>query len=183
MKKKKSRRKFLEAGAVGSVVVIGGMAVKLPVLQAQPEAASRKSPASVLDAHQRSLLQSAMDELIPAGDGMPAASEVGSLAYLDELTVTYPRVAKQLQGSLRALDALCRSSRQASFTKLTREHRVEVLTALEKQNPSAFGSLQDLVYEAYYTRPAVWKQIGYTFYPTEGMGPPVMDAWNDAVLA
>ena len=181
--KKMSRRKFLEAGAMSSAAVIGGMAVKLPVLRAQPDSLKPETPTSALNAGERALLQNAMDEIIPAGDGMPAASEVGSMAYLDGLTVTYPRVANELHGSLSALDSLCRRSQHSSFSKLTHGKRVEVLTALEKQDPAAFRSLQQLVYEAYYTRPAVWKLIGYNFYPTDAMGPPVKKVWNDAVLA
>jgi len=181
--KKISRRKFLKAGAVSSAAVIGSLAVKLPALEAQPDSVQPESPASALNPHERALLRSAMDEIIPAGDGMPAACEVGSMAYLDELTVTYPKVANELHGSLSALEALCRRSQHAPFSKLMHGQRVEVLAALEKQDPSAFSSLRQLVYEAYYTRQAVWKRIGYTFYPTEGMGPPVKKVWNDAVLA
>jgi hypothetical protein len=181
MKKKMSRRKFLEAGAMSSAAVIGGMAVNLPVLRAQIYPPKPESP-TALNSDERALLQSAMDEIIPAGDGMPAASEVGSMAYLHELTVTYPKVAEELHHSLNALEALCRRSQGASFSNVTHGQRVEVLTALEKQDASAFTSLQQLVYEAYYTRPAVWKLIGFTFQPTDGMGPPVKKVWNEAVL-
>jgi hypothetical protein len=181
MKKKLSRRKFLEAGAMSSAAVIGGMAVNLPVLQAQIYSPKPES-SSALNSEERTLLQSAMDEIIPAGDGMPAASEVGSMAYLDELTITYPEVAQGLHNSLTALETLCRRSQDASFSNVTHRRRVEVLTALEKRDASAFTSLQQSVYEAYYTRPAVWKLIGYTFQPTDGMGPPMKRVWNEAVL-
>ena len=180
--KKISRRRFLEAGAFSSIAMIGGMTVKLPVPQSQNEAPKQGSAPSVLEGHERDLLRSAMDEIIPAGDGMPAASEVGSMNYLEQVAVQYPQVGKELQEGLQALDVLSRTRRQVSFSTLTHEQRVEILTALEEENASAFISLQKLVYEAYYTRPAVWKLIGYDFYPTDSMGPPVKKEWNDAVL-
>ena len=182
MKKKMSRRKFLEAGAISSAAVIGGIAVNLPALPGRIYSPKPES-LSALNSDERALLQSAMDEIIPAADGMPAAREVGSMAYLDGLTITYPVVAEELHGSLNALDALCRRSQGASFSDVTNGQRVEVLTALEKQGGYAFTSLQQLVYEAYYTRPAVWKLIGYTFQPTDGMGPPVKKVWNEALLS
>jgi hypothetical protein len=182
MKKKISRRKFLEAGAMSSAAMIGGMAVNVPALRAQiyPPKPGSLSP---LNSDERALLQSAMDEIIPAGDGMPAASEVGSMDYLQELTITYPEVAEDMHHSLNALEALCRRIQDTSFSKVTHGQRVEVLTELGKQDASAFTSLQQFVYEAYYTRPTVWKLIGYTFQPTDGMGPPVRKVWNEAVLS
>jgi hypothetical protein len=180
--KKMSRRKFLEAGALNSIAMIGGMTVKFPVLQPHSEAPNEATTPTTLTRHERDLLRNAMDEIIPAGDGMPAASEVGSMGYLDQLTVKYPQVAKELHDSLRDLDALSRTRRNASFSALAHDQKVEILESLEKRNALAFVSLQRLVYEAYYTRPDVWKLIGYTFYPTDSMGPPVKTVWNDAVL-
>lgn len=182
MKKKISRRKFLEAGAFSSVALLGGLAVNLPVLEQRSNAPKRGSTPSALQGHELALLRSAMDEIIPAGDGMPAASQVGSIGYLEQLVVKYPQVSKELHGSLKALDDLSRSRQRETFSALTSHQKVEMLETLETQNAPAFVSLQRLVYEAYYTRPAVWKRIGYTFYRTDSMGPPVKKTWNAAVL-
>ena len=77
--KKLFRRKFLEAGAVSSVAMIGGTAAQLPILEQQGEAQKQNSPHEALESRTRDVLHSAMDEIIPAGDGMPAASEVGGI--------------------------------------------------------------------------------------------------------
>ena len=50
---------------------------------------------------------------------------------------------------------------------------MQSLRALERDKPDTFAVLRDYVYEAYYTRPAVWKLIGYEFYPTNQAGPRV----------
>ena len=74
--KKLSRRKFLGAGAVSSVAMIGGMTVKFPILQEHGETQNQGSPPNALEAHERDLLRVAMDEIIPAGDGM-ISSKIG----------------------------------------------------------------------------------------------------------
>ena len=180
--KKWSRRQFLEAGAIGSVAMISGTAVPLPAMQQQGGTQEQKSATGALDARERGLLHAAMDEIIPAGDGIPAASEVGGLDYLGQLAGRDAKVAKELRDSLNALDGLTQSRLKASFSSLTHEQRVELLTALEKQDERTFRVLRNYVYEAYYTQPAVWKRIGYEFYPTNGPGPRVKEVFDEAVL-
>ena len=181
--KKLSRRKFLEAGAVSSLAMIGSGAAAFPILQ-QPGATQKQAPAvSAFEARERDLLRLAMDEIIPAGDGMPAASAVGSLDYLDKRAGSDAKAAKELRGSLDALEELSQSRLKASFSSLRHEQRIEVLTAFEKQDAAAFRALRDYVYEAYYTRPAIWERIGYHFYPTNGTGPAVKKTFHEAALA
>jgi hypothetical protein len=181
--KKLSRRRFLEAGAGSSIAMIGGRAGAFPILQQLAEMQMQAPAVGVLEAHGRDLLHLAMDEIIPAGDGMPAASAVGGLDYLGKRAGSDAQAAKEMRGSLDALDELTQSRLKVSFLSLTHEQRVEVLTAFEKQDSSGFKALRDYVYEAYYTRPAVWKLIEYDFYPTNGPGPVVKKAFHDEALS
>ena len=123
-----------------------------------------------------------MDEIIPAGDGMPSASEVGGVAYLENLCAGDPKIARELEGSLATLDELSRKSFQSAFVALSHEQRVQALTALEHQEASAFKTLRDYVYEAYYEQPQVWKLIDYHFYPTNEGGP-TLKPFNEEILA
>lgn len=123
-----------------------------------------------------------MDEIIPAGDGMPSASEVGGVAYLEKLCAGDPKIAKELEGSLAALDELSQKRFQSAFVALSHEQRVQALTALEHQEASAFKTLRDYVYEAYYEQPQVWKLIDYHFYPTNEGGP-TLKPFNEEILA
>jgi len=180
--KKWSRRKFLEAGVAGSIVV--GRAAKAGLSFVQEEGRTREplSAAAALGAREQKLLLSVMDEIVPAGDGMPAASEVGGLDYLNRLARRDRQVAKDLRASLEALEALGQERFQGSFLSLGPERRVELLAALEQQSGNSFGTLRDYVYEAYYTQPKVWKLIGYDFRPTNGAGPH-MKPFDETVLA
>jgi Gluconate 2-dehydrogenase subunit 3 len=176
-----SRRKFLETGIIGSIVVTGASRPKLSLARAFDGGRDEGRPARGLEPRERELLRIVLDEIIPATDGMPAATEVGGLEYLDQLTGRDKQVAKDLRNSLSALGDLSQKRPGTSFLSLAHAKRVETLRALESQDPRSFGALRDYAYEAYYTQPTVWKLIGYKSYPTNDGGPPTK-AFNDAVL-
>lgn len=159
-----TRRKFLGTTLAGSLAVraVGaGNAGGVP-----------SGPASAVpDADRRESLRAVMDEIIPAGGGMPAASEVGGIEYLERVARGEPPIAADIEQALGALHQLSESRFQTPLGKLSSPQRVEVLTALEKGSPQVFAKLRDRVYESYYTNPRIWKLIGYDFYPTNASGP------------
>ncbi|MBI1940012.1 MAG: gluconate 2-dehydrogenase subunit 3 family protein [Acidobacteria bacterium] len=183
MKKKWTRRKFLETGLKGSIVVGGGatcgFAAETRISAAHPSS----SGASTLSPQQRETLRAAMDEIVPAVDGMPAASEIGGVEYLERVARAEPEVKKALERSLAALDELCRKDSGSSFASLSRDDRAKVLGKLERRIPAElFTTLRDFTYEAYYTQPRVWELIGYELHPTDEAGPP-MKPFDESVLA
>lgn len=172
MEKSWTRRKFLESSLKSSIVAGGalGAGVIAPADARAGNPAEKNTQA--LDATQRKVLRIAMDEIIPAGDGMPAASEVGGVEYLARIARENPRIKTELQKSCAALAALSRKHYGKEFTSLAHPERVEALKKFEAQPPKQnFVKLRDHVYEAYYTQPKIWKQLGYSFYPTDGPGP------------
>lgn len=193
MNRKWTRRKFLETGLQGSVVVGSAVAAgAMPGTRAgaapqttpppdQGRTERRSARVSGLGQAQRELLQAAMDQIIPAGDGMPAASEVGGVEYLDRLASESPEIKVDLEKSLTALQGLSTKRLGKDFTALSPGDRVEALKKLEGQQPEAFGMLRDYIYESYYTQSKVWKLIGYEFYPTN-TGGPKMRSFDESVL-
>jgi hypothetical protein len=123
-----------------------------------------------------------MDQIIPASDSMPAASEAGGVEYLDRLTSQTPEISADLENALAAVQQVAMKERGKDFTALSPGDRMETLKKLEKQQPQVFGSLRDYVYESYYTQPKIWKLIGYEFYPTNAAGP-MMKPFDESVLA
>lgn len=175
MSHKFTRRRFLETALAGPAV-IGASAVA-------KEGQARKRPVSLrLEAGRRESLQAAIDEIIPAGEGMPAASDAGGLEYLGRVSLREPEFAADIERALDALEGLSEGRFHAAFARLSSRERVEILTALETQSPGVFVKLRDHVYESYYTQPRIWKLIGYTFYPTDQAGPP-MKPFDESVLA
>jgi hypothetical protein len=182
MKKSWTRRRFLETGLKGSIAVGSGVAAGTLRATASAAEGHTRLPVSGLPQAERELLRAAMDQIIPAGDGMPAASAVGGLDYLDHLSSQDSDIRADLEGNLTALQQLCRQHQGKGFTAISQEGQLEALKTLEKQQPDTFASLRDYVYESYYTQPQVWKLIGYEFYPTNAAGPK-MKPFDESVLA
>lgn len=180
--KKWSRRGFLLAGVLGPVAVPSSGAARLAAPQNENKSREPGPVSAGLGTDEREVLRIAMDEIIPAGDGMPSASEVGSLDYLVQLSNRDASVAKGLQENLRALEGISEKHTAASFRSLPREKRIDALSALQREDEDAFKFLRDCIYEGYYTRPAVWKLIGYEFHPTNQSGP-TMKPFDEALLS
>jgi len=170
-----TRRTFLETALAGPAVI--GVAAEAKVAQAL------RQPVSAPFGRQwRESLRAAMDEIIPARDGMPAASDAGGLDYLERVSRQESQIGADLQQALDALARLSESRFHAAFASVSSAQRVETLTALEAQSPEVFASLRDRVYESYYTQPRIWKLIGYDFHPTNESGPQ-MKPFDDSALA
>jgi len=175
MSHKFTRRRFLETAFAAPAVM--GVAAEVKESQALP-----KPVPAALGLGQRASLRAAMNGIIPAGDGMPAASDAGGFEYLEALCLRESEIRADLQQALDALARLRESRFHTAFASLSPAQRVEILTALEAQSPEVFAKLRDLVYESYYTQPSIWKLIGYEFHPTNMPGPQ-MKPFDDSVLA
>lgn len=164
MKTRYTRREFLLAGLGGTVVLGSGFAgAALPEEKSAPRALRPKL---------HEILRAAADEIIPAGDGMPATGETGAPDYLDRLLRQTPSLKREFEAGLAGLDRLARKRFRKNFVQLSRPQRVQTLAELEKTAaPDFFRTLRDCIYEAYYLQPQVWKQIGYDFYPFQKPGP------------
>lgn len=124
-------------------------------------------------------LRAVIDEIIPAGNGMPAASEVGGVAYIEKLMIDQPGMGRVIQECLTTLNG--NASAPDAFSKLSSPERIAALKRLEENSAAQFALLRDSVYEAYYTRPQVWKLIGYELFPTDHAGPP-MQPFDKSVI-
>jgi hypothetical protein len=158
-----TRRKFINSS-------VGGMATASTLISAGEIARTAREPK--LSATHEAVLKTAVDEIIPARDGMPSASEVGGVDYLATLMHKEPDgIGKEIREALAALNELSKQHGGSSFDQLEADHRVSVLKNLESSSAHRFTMLRDSVYEAYYTNPKVWRLIGYELFPTDHAGP------------
>jgi hypothetical protein len=113
-----------------------------------------------LDEHDRRRLGELADVLIPAGDGMPSASEAGvGGTGLDAVLLARPDLVDGLKRLLAATgDAPA----------------AEVISRLRQQDPAGFGLLAEVVPGAYFMNPQVRQRIGYS-----GQGPRPIDPRPD----
>jgi hypothetical protein len=103
----------------------------------------------------RATLTAAVDCLIPASDRMPSASAAGAVGYIERLGAREADLAQQFSRALAGLGA--------GFSGFSEAQQVEAMRTLERSDAPAFAALRDAVYEAYYTNPAIWPRLGYTF--------------------
>jgi hypothetical protein len=200
MSKQVTRRKFLKKSAGSSLVVLTGSSQfsKLSVgsiwAEAEKWGEAAAQSAALSDAH-RKLLRAAADEIIPATDGLPAASQVGAVEYIEVLLGKLPDLQKQVQAALTRVEEIALSRFKRPFDQLASNQRVRALQAFEKESArrsageslyqagdNLFAILRDLVYEGYYTSPKSWPQLGYEFHATNHRGPE-MKPFDESILA
>jgi hypothetical protein len=118
-----------------------------------------------IGAGDRRALRAAIDVIIPAEGRMPSATAVGALGYVERLTTADAKMRELLLTGVRALDAHSRSATGSAFATSRAEQQAAAMRHIEKiDTPAGFvATLRDVVYEAYYTQPRVWKLIGYSF--------------------
>jgi Gluconate 2-dehydrogenase subunit 3 len=104
-------------------------------------------------------LAAAMDEIIPAGDGMPSASAAGGAQYIQYLGWQYPNIQKDVSGFLKTLAQMSVAEFRFDFSELDHERRVQVLAEMERTQASTFATFVRYVYESYYTNPRVFGRI------------------------
>lgn len=122
-----------------------------------------------------------IDEIIPRTGGIPAASEVGTMPYLELLAESEPQLPITARESLRVLDALSAGQSARSIGELAPSARGELVARFAEASPELFARLRTYVYEGYYLQPAVWKELGYEPFPTLAPGP-IMEPFDPALL-
>ena len=100
----------------------------------------------MISAERRAQLGAIADLLIPAGSGMPSASEAGVAgAFLDEVLAARPDLTSPLDNALASVDGLVAGDALASL----------------RADPSGWGVLTAVVPAAYFLNPAMRDAIGY----------------------
>jgi hypothetical protein len=100
----------------------------------------------MISVERRAQLGAIADELIPAGSGMPSASEAGvGEEFLDEVLAARPDLAAPLNDALASVDGLPAGEALASL----------------RGNPDGWGVITAVVPAAYFLNPAMRDAIGY----------------------
>ncbi len=159
-----TRRHFLNTSLAAAVAP----ALITSIAAAPPATQSLSDP-------ERTTLKAITDEIVPAGNGMPSASQVGGVTYIEKLIVKEPGMGHVLKECITKLG-------NKGFAHLAQPERVAELKDLETNDVANFALLRDSVYESYYINPQVWKLIGYELYPTDHAGPH-MKPFDKSVVA
>jgi hypothetical protein len=115
--------------------------------------------------HRRAQLGAIADELIPAGSGMPSASEAGVAGqYLDEVLAARPDLAEPLERALEGVDGL---EGGAAIAKL------------RTNDPEGWGVITAVVPGAYFLNPAIRAALGYPGLERRPIDPDAPPDYND----
>jgi hypothetical protein len=116
--------------------------------------------APLFDAEARARLAALADALIPAGDGMPSASEAGVAGeWLDAVLAAEPGLGPALAALLAEADVADPAGE---------------LRRIESTDPGGWGTLTTVVAGAYFLNPTIAKRIGYPgrrAIPVDVLGP------------
>ena len=105
----------------------------------------------VFDDEARSRLALLADQLIPAGDGMPSASEAGVAGeWLDAIVAAEPGFGPALASVLAEADV---------------SDPAGALKRIETTDPNGWGTLTTVVAGAYFLNPAIAEKVGYPGRP------------------
>lgn len=162
-----TRREFLEVAARQSV----GASLAASFLLASCRSSEDGPSALGLDRQSTDDLIDLIDEIIPTSEGMPAASEAGTLSYFELLAASDHGLIETVKDSLSTVDALASDRFSQSFAALSRDRRRQMVAAFAETSPNLFGTLRTYVYEGYYLQPRVWELLRYEPYPTNSAGP------------
>lgn len=172
-----TRREFLDV-ALRHGTAAGMAGALLPALACSAGDVPDAAPPLRLDERTLALL---VDEILPAEDGMPSASEAGLVDYFRRISVPVPELAGLLDEFVAAAAEAAQRRFGSTVGELDRARRVEVLKELEASDGDRFGAFRNFVYEGYYVNPEVWARLGYEPYPTIEAGP-VMEPFDPAML-
>ena len=164
LKRTLTRRQFTVGSALaGAVAMVGCNAKKSADWE------------SLSEAHARTLA-ALCDQIIPADD-FPSASQAGVVNFIDrQLARHYAKHQKTYRDGLDAADAMSRSRFDASLADAAAGQRLQIATALEKENREFFDLVREHTMEGYYGSPrhggnldaVSWRMLGLDEPPLRG---------------
>lgn len=172
-----SRRKFTKAVISAQALLASGV-LTLPMACAESNKSEGDTP---LDKLQQETLKFAMDEIIPANDKMPSASETGGVNYVLKILGELPDLSPLFISLTAKIEGQSLQQSSSAFSKINSEERITVLTTIEQTEPALFKVLKDFTYESYYTNDAVYELISYEPHPTGTTGPE-MEPFDEQLL-
>ncbi len=113
-----------------------------------------------LSPNQRELLTAVVDLVIPSGDGVPGASDVGVAAHVEGINGVTPPARSLLANGLKAIEAASGCTHSKRFLSLSDDDRTAVLKQVESREPEFFAVLVRETYSGYYSSQEVLRAKG-----------------------
>ena len=128
MNNKWSRRRFSKA-VISAQLLLASGALTLPLACAKTK---KDESEFALDNSQQKALKFAMDEIIPANEKMPSASEIGSVTYVLNIVVELPDLLPVFQTLSDKIDVCSLQKSNSLFSDINKEERINILNNFEQ---------------------------------------------------
>ena len=106
-----------------------------------------------LSSAQRELLAAVVDRIIPPGDGVPGAGEVGVAEHVEGICSVSPKTRALLTNGLKAIEAASGHAHSKEFGCLSEGERTAILKRVESERVEFFAALVRETYSGYYSSP------------------------------
>ena len=131
----------------------------------------------VLTDDQMALLTAVVDRIIPQGEEMPAASEMGLPDFIEGVLVAQTPLRGLFIEGLARIEIAATRTGGVSFGDLSGEDQDSALREVEASNAAFFNELVRQTYNGYYTNPEVFRKLGIpeSSDPGSGRQPELLD--------
>ena len=134
-----------------------------------------------LSPSQRELLNAILDRIIPPGDGVPGASEVGAAEHVEGISGVSPQSRALLTKGLKAIEATSGRTHSVAFVTLSDGEKTEVLKQVESQHTEFFAVLVRETYSGYYSSSEVLRIKGLPLSAPQPQGYEI-EPFNESLL-
>jgi hypothetical protein len=129
-----------------------------------------KTPPTFFTEPQRELMLHVLNRLVSAGNGFPAAGDVGVVEYLDSVVGTSVVLRRRFTEGMTWIEIAGQKEGSTGFADLPDARKDEVLRQVESELPEFFVSLVKQTYNGYYTNATVLELLGPEVRPPQPFG-------------
>ncbi|MQF70162.1 gluconate 2-dehydrogenase subunit 3 family protein [SAR202 cluster bacterium AD-804-J14_MRT_500m] len=109
---------------------------------------------------QRKTMTAVLDTILPAGNGLPGAGQLGIGQYLDRVIGESPEMKNLFSAGLSSITMASEEKLGMGFCELGDEDKTNLLKEIEENDSIFFRNLILHAYNGYYTNPHVLKILG-----------------------
>ena len=118
----------------------------------------------------RRLLARVLNRLLPAGEGFPAAGDLGVGAYVEDAVGRDPAQRRLFLEGLGAVAATCHARHGKAFEDAAERDQDDVLREIQAVRPDFFDGLLVHAYSGYYSTPEIVRLLGLEVWPPQPRG-------------
>ena len=118
----------------------------------------------------RRLLARVLNRLLPAGEGLPAAGDLGVAAYVEDAIGRDPAQRRLFLEGFGAIAATCHARHGKAFEDAAERDQDDVLREVQCTRPEFFDALLVHTYSGYYSNPGIISLLGLEVWPPQPHG-------------